>query len=734
MVRIVLTISTGMKFRWKIFSSIFATTVVIVAILTVSIVLSIQNRMREEFVGRYRSMAEVVGNNLHETESSVERLSQVAAEYLRLTVSTSGLPSPGALKSMAKMLGVSQLAITDAKGRFIRDTITPIDQQTKVLFDFCDGYKKLVTGDVAFEATPILPSFPYKGPFKFMMIPSHDRKNILEVGMRITEIATILSKAIRTDPNIRSIGVLSPTGFNFGTINADGTFVDGEEKTVRNLSEEPAVFTGDKLIVTNRVVTSSLQCCECQTKKVSASGEYYYLLRTEVSTAPLAASVADIQKTAILLFGVLTLLSAVFARLLSERLVSRLSVIETAVRRVNESGDLAVEVPVTGRDEFASLGRHFNQMAKSLSASRDKMVELEKTRALNQLASQVAHDIRSPLTALEMVVGHSQSMTDEQRALTRSAISRIQHIASTLLQKRRESRPLDETPQKNEEPVALASLLKQVVSEKRAELLTKCPSKKVQLEIRIEDSGADAFARMEPGELARVISNLMNNSVEAIADAGLVRLTLSSNSAAIEILVEDDGQGIAPEIQARLFKDGASFGKANGNGLGLSHAKEILCAAGGGIEIDSDPGQGTRVKIDLPKAPVPRWYAAGAEIPEGTAIVICDDDESVLQLWKTKLTGTPFAARAHYFSHPRSFETFMEARAGQEVMAFVDYEFRGFKKTGLDLIKGAGLKNRAVLITSKFGEAQLFHEAESFGFKLRPKNTLDSLPVKPLAK
>jgi two-component system sensor histidine kinase FlrB len=102
--------------------------------------------------------------------------------------------------------------------------------------------------------------------------------------------------------------------------------------------------------------------------------------------------------------------------------------------------------------------------------------------------------------------------------------------------------------------------------------------------------------------LARVMSNLIGNSIEALSGKGQVRLEAERRNGTIRVSVEDDGPGVAPEILPRLF-DPYFSAKSGGTGLGLAIAKKIVEEHGGAIGAENRETGGFRVRFDVPEAP-----------------------------------------------------------------------------------------------------------------------------------
>jgi signal transduction histidine kinase len=222
----------------------------------------------------------------------------------------------------------------------------------------------------------------------------------------------------------------------------------------------------------------------------------------------------------------------------------------------------------------------------------DEIESAAHARALAEVATQVAHDIRAPIAALSMAESEFSAGSEETRLLVRNAIGRIQGIAQTLLDRNRSEEA---------SPVPLEPLIRGVIDEKRMQFRGE-PDLRIHWSL---DPGVEgAQSEVQPGELARVISNLIVNSVEACTAAPkAVKVSLRAGPGdTVQIAVEDNGRGMPAEILARLGERGVTHGKAAGNGLGIAHAFSAVKAWGGEIRVQSELGKGTRVEISLPVA------------------------------------------------------------------------------------------------------------------------------------
>jgi len=291
------------------------------------------------------------------------------------------------------------------------------------------------------------------------------------------------------------------------------------------------------------------------------------------------------------------------------------------------------------------IGTPFAQMTGRMSDALGQAARLESelavSKAVSDMAAQVAHDIRSPLAALS-AAAKGLTLPDDQRTLIDGSIGRMQGIANDLLARYRV--PGAAATAKSE-TCALAPLIEQVLAEKRLQHRDKADVK-----IDFNQGAAGLKAAVDPKELQRIISNLVNNSVEAFSGAGNVSVSLASTDGEVLIEIRDNGKGISPEILAKLGQKGETHGKAGGTGLGLYHARTSAESWGGSLRLESEPGKGTAVIITLP---------AAARPAAGLRAALLDDDPLVHMNWR--LAAKAAGAELKSFKTPLEFTAAAEA-------------------------------------------------------------------------
>jgi len=352
--------------------------------------------------------------------------------------------------------------------------------------------------------------------------------------------------------------------------------------------------------------------------------------------------------------------------------------------------------------------------------------------AVGKMASQIAHDIRSPLAALNIFMKDAGVLPEEKRVLLRSAVSRIQDIANNLLPAQRKMQKEMGAPVPTSlQPHLLTSLVESIVSEKR---LRYRDARNVEITFKLDEPAYGAFAKVDPVEFQRVISNLIDNAVEAIAGKGRVVVLIENTPKKVKVSVVDNGRGIPANVLPKLMVKGASFNKAGGNGLGLAHARQTIEAWSGEIRIESEVDKGTKLSFILARESAPAWFLE--EVRIGTEkIVIIDDDESIHQTWLEKFRAAGLTdlekriQRFYSLEEASRFLDMIEATRSQTLF-LVDYEFVGSSENGLAWILRHQLQANSVLVTSRHDEPAVKNLCEKMKLRLLPKSLSPIVPVR----
>jgi signal transduction histidine kinase len=380
-------------------------------------------------------------------------------------------------------------------------------------------------------------------------------------------------------------------------------------------------------------------------------------------------------------------------------------------------------------DELEVLRRH-NQERTVL------MSKQAASEALVLLSAQVAHDIRSPVFALDAALKDMAKLPEKQRVVVRHAINRIQDVANSLLEKNRQRPATAGTTgigANTESPAEylLSTLIAPVISEKRLQYESK---PEVKIDFELSGESYDLFTSVQPVEFRRMLSNLLNNAVEALGDKGTVTIGLTREDRHIVLTVSDNGKGIPPEILTKLGQRGETHGKQGGSGLGLFHARTTAENWGGSLTITSELGKGTAVTINLPKAETPAYFARQIKLTPGRPVVVLDDDPGIHELWRARFESVHSKEQGievFYFTEPGKLRDWVKtepAKAGKAICLF-DYELTGHQETGLSLAEELGLSGQTILITSHSEEQPLIAACAALKVRMIPKSLADLVPV-----
>ncbi len=717
-----------MNFYRKVSLSIFLTAFLFGATLLWIGLAFVRDEIHQLYVERYSRVGELFANSLLDRETAVEKLGRNAALYLEKEVKTRGsIPSDQELGKLADKLGVSLFAIANSQGTFVRDTMTPPDKRTYKLFDFCGDYRKLFTGGSDIQTTPILPSFPYRGPFKFIMVAGEDRNLVFEAGIHLSDLAEFLEKTLQTDPNLQSLALLSPSGFNFGTLTRDGKFEDGGQISEKEIQlgqrfPQPGTFE-----LVKKIKVMNPQCCECKMKGVGGDDAYFYYLKLRASTDPLRALLTKARSVALGLVALLALFSAVLAHYLASHLVRRIQVVDQAVQEVNDFGVLSKPIRIPGSDEVASLGRNFNRMIRSLSDFKQRQIELEKVHATSELARQVAHDIRSPVAAMSMIARTESGLSDSARELVTSATHRIENIANTLLdESRRSSGQL-------QEDITVGEVIHRVLAEKKAQH-RESGFPKVHLDLGGE---SPIFVHANYTEFCRVISNLLDNAIEAAGASGEVRISAKTHEHRVLLRISDTGPGFTPQAAANFGRKGFTTKGQNGNGLGLSFSASFASELGGTLRL-LDSSTGAEVELNLPAADRPSWYIQEVILSPDQRVLVVDDDRRIYDLWKIKLVQSGLIApnQLVYFESGEALSKRIDDLRNQPILVLMDFDFgtvpdlsQGSDSElglmdGLSWIERLQLRDCSVLVTGRSYDREVQDRAVKLGVKVLSKSEI----------
>ena len=299
----------------------------------------------------------------------------------------------------------------------------------------------------------------------------------------------------------------------------------------------------------------------------------------------------------------LLLLSSLITFLLVWRFTRPIADLAGAARKVAD-GDLSVRVPEAGRtDEMGRLAWRFNEMTAELERKRDieaQLQQAEKSAVVGRLGSAIAHEIRNPLNYINLTLDHLRSKyapDDEEKRATfdkltsqlKDEVARINQQISDFLNYSRPAsvdlRPID---------------ARQMIEDSLRIVEAQAAEQNVKIGIVEHEDVPQIMG--DPEFLRSVFNNLFINAVQSMGhDGGNLSIRISPDDAMVKFEVSDTGNGISADNLSKIFEPYFST-KETGTGLGLAIVHKIVDIHNGTIEVESNPGEGTKFTVRLPKA------------------------------------------------------------------------------------------------------------------------------------
>jgi len=324
-------------------------------------------------------------------------------------------------------------------------------------------------------------------------------------------------------------------------------------------------------------------------------------IEVATSDANLRTLLGEVTLAALVLAGAAMLVTVLLAFLMARQMTRNIDRLVEGAQAASR-GDLDHRVEVKARDEIGALAEAFNTMMADLKTSKDRLVIAERIAAWQEIARRLAHEIKNPLTPIQMSVEtlrktwqkkhpSFEEAFEESTATVLEETARLKRILSEFSEFARMPKPQTQ-PCNLSEMVASALALYEGSVEINRDLADDLPS--------IEG---------DRDQLSQVLLNLIENARDAIAlraDGGaggriLVETRLSASADAVDLVVEDNGPGIPPEIKEKLFTPYFTTKQGKGGtGLGLAIVHRIVSDHGGKIEVADVREGGARFTITLP--------------------------------------------------------------------------------------------------------------------------------------
>jgi signal transduction histidine kinase len=316
-----------------------------------------------------------------------------------------------------------------------------------------------------------------------------------------------------------------------------------------------------------------------------------------VSTAPADAMIAALQVTSLLLALLGLAVAAALAALLSSQVSRPVEEIAAFSSRLAE-GQWDDPLLVHGVREMHTLVDALDRMRDDLRRYRSRLVTSERQAAWGQMARQVAHEVKNPLTPIAISVADLKRSFELQRADFPAVLDQATRtVAAEIESLKRMLQEFSDFGRMS--PPHLARFR---VRELFADLESLYAHEITAHRLAIQPPAADLEGRADAAQLRQALVNLIKNGLEAIGPSGLVQLAAHGDGGALEITVADDGAALTDEQRSRLFVPGFST-KAEGAGLGLTIVERIVSDHGGTVRAEPSTTGGTLFRLRIPLEP-----------------------------------------------------------------------------------------------------------------------------------
>jgi signal transduction histidine kinase len=409
------------------------------------------------------------------------------------------------------------------------------------------------------------------------------------------------------------------------------------------------------------------------------------------------------------LIGILVLSLLATTCLFNSNIVRPMRALFNFIDKMNHTAPSDTDKLSSKEGEIRALSRYVISTIREV-----KNYEGQKSRL--QLARQVAHDIRSPLMALKVCTSQLSQNPKEVKSLILDASNRIEQIANDLLSSTKSQKSSSYPPNST---FFIVEATSEILKEKEVEFKSLQP----QLDLNLPSDCALLQIKLKESDFKRVLSNLINNAIEAVPSniRPKVKVSVICEGKFLQVYVEDNGVGVSEDLFEKICEEGFSQNKESGNGIGLSFAKHFLQKNGGRMGFSKSSWGGLCVNLTFPSHLCSKSVAL-----EGlNRVLIVDDDESVVRGLKGLLATKIPRIDTVVAKAPKAAFNEIDFEIYDRV--FIDYDLRMEGFTGFDLVRERKLEGKALIITANYAELRNLPFAKDNNLPIFPKTLIQYL-------
>jgi signal transduction histidine kinase len=311
------------------------------------------------------------------------------------------------------------------------------------------------------------------------------------------------------------------------------------------------------------------------------------LLKKEVTT--LVVAIVNV-------FVLLILLTIAIAILISDQITKPLRLVQQKFGEIKLGGKYE-EIQYDSKDEIGSLVSEYNRMVKELARSVELLAKSERESAWREMAKQIAHEIKNPLTPMKLSVQHllrswkdgKEKYGEYINKVTNTLIEQIDNLSAIA----GEFSSFAKMPKAKNQKIDLIQKIKNTTG-------LFANTKNIDIKTNFHNN-KNVFVFADKEQISRVFINLMKNAIQSIPEdiRGKVEIDVMTNKDIAYVKIKDNGKGIPDELKDKLFMPNFTT-KTSGMGLGLAIVKNIVENCNGRIDFETELGMGTTFIIELP--------------------------------------------------------------------------------------------------------------------------------------
>jgi len=307
--------------------------------------------------------------------------------------------------------------------------------------------------------------------------------------------------------------------------------------------------------------------------------------------------ISNVIATIINLYMLIIVITTIVIILISNKITQPLRLVKNKLKQIKLTGKPEL-INYSSNDEIGELVSEYNDLALELDQYITKVSKLERETAWRQMAKQIAHEIKNPLTPMKLSVQYLKRSWDNKsdnfnKQISNTTKTLIEQI-DTLANIATAFSDFASMPVANNEKLNLIKLINDTI-----QVFDKTPNCKIELK---KQTYNDIFIFTDKNQFIRVLNNLVKNAIQSIPVNRFGKITIAVEQIKnfIIIKISDNGSGIPEQAKEKLFEPNFTT-KSSGSGLGLAMVKNIIENANGKIWFETEINKGTTFFIKLPQ-------------------------------------------------------------------------------------------------------------------------------------